>query len=121
MHTVVGEPSSELVDTSEAAFTVRFGLLQVSVPSSHWSTVQLLPSTHAGVPPVQAPVWQVSPMAQNSVSQAVPLAFGLGTQVSVPSLHAPLLQASAADEQSRAPPQQVPALHESLTVQNAPS
>ena len=46
---------------------------------------------------------------------------GAFTQASVPSLHVPLLQASAAAEQLRAGPVQAPALHLSSVVQKTVS
>src|SRR5688572_16847363 len=120
-HTVRGEPSSEVVATVEAGSICRVGLLHMSLVSLHASVVQTRPSTQLGVPPPHTPPVQVSPSAQKSVLHRVPLGRGLGAHRSVASLHTPLLQASAAAEQSRAAPPQAPAVHTSPTVQNRPS
>src|SRR5262249_18631071 len=68
------------------------------------------------------PAWQESLWVQALPSlQAVPLAFGGGSQRSVFSLQTPMLQAFPAAEQSRGEPPQTPAVQMSPTVQNSPS
>jgi hypothetical protein len=73
--------------------------------------------------PSQVPAVQASAVVQKSPSsQGVPFDTGRGSQESVASLQMPVLQASPAEEQSRAGPLvQVPAVQVSAAVQKSPS
>jgi hypothetical protein len=67
--------------------------LQLSLVSSHESTVQETLSPHTlALPPLQVPAWQVSPSLQNNPSlQALPSFAGCAWHASAASLHTPRL------------------------------
>jgi hypothetical protein len=72
--------------------------------------------------PEQVPAEHASLTVQKAPSsQIVPSDFGCAKQVSFVSLQVPSLHWSDWPEQSRVEPEQLPAVHWSLTVQNAPS